>query len=79
MHIIEEFSRGSWTRFLLTGYFFKFSLQTLLQGSPGYAAKGGIFRDRSGEILGCFASYFGILYSLHAELTTVMIAIEVAY
>lgn len=37
------------------------------------------FRDRSGAVLGCFASYFDISYYLNVELLDAMIAIKVAY
>lgn len=47
-------------------------------GSPGPAAGGGIFRDCSSTVMGCFASYFGIASSLRAELIAAMIVIETA-
>lgn len=30
------------------------------KGAPGHAASGGIFQDRSGAVLGCFADYYGV-------------------
>ncbi|PNX84033.1 ribonuclease H, partial [Trifolium pratense] len=37
------------------------------RGSPGHASAGGIFRDSSGGIKGCFSLYLGIQSSLFAE------------
>lgn len=49
------------------------------KGSPGHATGGGIFRDRSGAVLGCFAAYYGISWSLYAELLAAMTSIEIAH
>ncbi|CAJ2674874.1 unnamed protein product [Trifolium pratense] len=49
------------------------------RGSPGYASAGGIFRDSSGGIKGCFSLYLGIQSSLFAEAIAAMHAIEIAH
>lgn len=49
------------------------------KGSPSQARGGGIFSDKSVAVLGCFALYFGISNSLHAELLAAMYAIELAF
>lgn len=49
------------------------------RGSPSLATGGGIFRDSSGAILGCFSAFFGNSFSLQAELTAVMMAIEFTF
>lgn len=46
------------------------------RGAPGWSSCGGIFRDYHASILGCFAANLGISFSLHAELTGAMMAIE---
>lgn len=43
------------------------------------AACGGIFHDRNGSALGYFDFNLGISFSLHAELTAAMLAIELAF
>lgn len=48
------------------------------RGTPGHAGGGGIFRDRSGAILGCFAAYYGITCALEAEISAAMFAITEA-
>lgn len=48
------------------------------KGSPGWAACGGIFWDYRASFVGCSAVNLGISYSLHAELTGVMWAIDIA-
>lgn len=49
------------------------------KGSPGPASCGGIFRDRSGATLGCFAVNLGNNHSPHAEILGAIYAIEIAY
>lgn len=49
------------------------------KGFPGNAGGGGIFRDKSAVVLGCFATYYGIAHSIHAELLAVFHAIELAH
>lgn len=49
------------------------------RGLPRHAASGGIFRDTSAAILGCFDSYIGITNSFVAELEGAMLAIEIAH
>ncbi|CAL0322191.1 unnamed protein product [Lupinus luteus] len=48
------------------------------KGAPGHAGGGAIFRDCRGDMLGCFATYYGIQSSLHAELLTAIIAVQTA-
>lgn len=48
------------------------------KGSTGLSSYGGIFRDKSVAVLGCFAVNLGISYALHAELIDAMFAIELA-
>lgn len=46
----------------------------MTKGSPGHAGGGGIFRDKSVVVLGCFATYYGITHSIHAELHAIELA-----
>ncbi|CAL0327859.1 unnamed protein product [Lupinus luteus] len=48
------------------------------KGAPGHAGGGAIFRDNKGHLLGCFATYYGIQSSLHVELLTAIIAVQIA-
>lgn len=48
------------------------------KGFWGSASCGGIFRDKSAAMLGCFSANLGISNALQAELTSAMIAIELA-
>lgn len=50
-----------------------------VRGSPGITACGGIFRDGLGSVLGCFSYNIGISQPLYAEITSMMIAFEMAY
>ena len=47
-------------------------------GSPGQAACAGIFRNRNGESIGCFAVNLGITNAFYAELMGVIFAVECA-
>lgn len=49
------------------------------KGCPGHAGAGGIFRNSLGDSFGCFSSDVGITSAFHAELSAVMIAIELAF
>lgn len=40
----------------------KENTDNVARGSPGHAAAGGIFRDRSGSVVGCFSQYLGISF-----------------
>lgn len=46
------------------------------RGNLGLATCGGIFRDSSGVIMGCFSDFLGTLTSFQAELVAIMLAIE---
>jgi hypothetical protein len=47
-------------------------------GAPGPSACVGIFRNKNGHCLGCFAVSTGISNSLHAEIMGVILAVECA-
>lgn len=49
------------------------------RGAPGYAAAGGIFRDFTGSVKGCFSSFLGNFPALHAEFIVAMMAIEISF
>lgn len=49
------------------------------RGSPGWSACGGIFRDQTAGIIGCFSANLGINFSLYAEYIGAMWAIELAH
>lgn len=48
-------------------------------GTSGVAACGGIFRDKSAAIVGCFSLNIGVSFALNAELMGAIVAIETAY
>lgn len=48
------------------------------RGSPGRAACGGIFRDNSSAILGCFSYHIGISEAFSAEIMGAILSIELA-
>lgn len=58
---------------------FKCNTDGSTRGSTGHAASGGLFHGYRVSILGCFSSYIGISYALHAELIATMIIIELAF
>lgn len=60
-------------------YWIKCNMDGAAKGSPGLASCGGIFRDRSGATLCCFAVNLGINHSLQAEIFGAIYAIEIAY
>lgn len=47
--------------------------------NPGLSTYGGIFRDSSGAILGCFSDFIGVSTSFNVELVGPMKAIELVY
>lgn len=49
------------------------------RGSLGVAAFGGIFRDFTGNSLGCFAGSIGLASSLDAELRAVIHVVPLAW
>lgn len=49
------------------------------RGAPGYAAAGGIFRDSTCSVKGCYASFLGNLPALHAEFIAAIMTIEIAF
>lgn len=57
----------------------KCNIDGAAKGLPGPAACGGIFRDHSAAVMGCFAANLGIANALHAELMAAIMAIELAY
>lgn len=60
-------------------YWIKCNTDGAVKGSPGLAACGGIFKDRSAAILGCFAHNLCVSFALHAELYGAILAIEIAF
>jgi len=46
--------------------------------TPLNASVGGIFRDREGVCIGCFAQNLGNVNAYHAELVAAMLALEIA-
>lgn len=58
---------------------FKCNSDGASRGNPGLSAYGGIFRDSSGAILGCFYDFIGISTSFTAELVGAMKSIELAH
>lgn len=57
----------------------KCNIDGTTKGSLGYTIGDGLFMDHIGAFMGCFTSYFGITFALHAEFSATMIAIETAY
>jgi len=47
-------------------------------GSPGQSSCGGLFRDSSGDCIGCFAENLGVQTDFYAELMGAINAIEIA-
>ncbi|MCI33337.1 ribonuclease H protein, partial [Trifolium medium] len=47
--------------------------------APGQASYGGIFRNSTGDCIGCFADKLGIENAFFAELVAAMKAIEIAF
>lgn len=47
-------------------------------GSPGQSSCGGLFRDSSGDCIGCFAENLGVQTDFYAELMAAINAIEIA-
>lgn len=68
---------------MLTGFLLPVAGSTLiLIGRPKVPLAtpvGGIFKDRSGAVLGCFAEYYGITDSFQAEISAAMSAINMAH
>lgn len=58
---------------------YKCNIDGSAKGCPGIVACGGIFRDGTGSILGCFALNIGISFSLHAKFLAAIKAIELAF
>lgn len=59
-------------------YFIKCNTDGAAKGCPGPAACGGIFRDSSAAVIGCFSTNLGIANAFYAELMGAMLAIEFA-
>lgn len=57
----------------------KANMDGAARGTLGHAGGGGIFRDRSGAVLGCFAAYYGITCALEAKIFAAMFAITIAH
>ncbi|GAU30382.1 hypothetical protein TSUD_57940 [Trifolium subterraneum] len=60
-------------------HWFKCNTDGAALGAPGQAACGGIFRDSTGDYIGCFADKLGIENAFIAELVAAMKAIEIAF
>lgn len=50
-----------------------------MEGNPGLAASGGIFRDYMSAALGCFAVNIGNYFAIHAELIGATMGIELTF
>ncbi|CAL0312718.1 unnamed protein product [Lupinus luteus] len=70
IEVIWSFPSPSWI---------KINTSMATHGSPGHAGGGGIFRDNSRLMLGCFAAYFGLQDSIFVELLAALMAIEIAH
>lgn len=51
----------------------------LARGNPSVADAGGIFRDSSGAVKGCFLAHLGVSTALHAEFVATIMAVEIAH
>ena len=56
----------------------KFNTDGASLGNPGQAACVGIFRNRNGEGIGCFAVNLGLANAFYAELMGIILAVECA-
>ncbi|XP_019465400.1 PREDICTED: uncharacterized protein LOC109363602 [Lupinus angustifolius] len=57
----------------------KINSDEVAHSSHGHASGGAIFRNNSGDMLDCFASYFDIPDSLYAKMLAAIMTIEISH
>ena len=55
---------------------YKLNSDGCTKGNPDLSGRGGLLRDGQGNFIFGYSSFFGILTSLHEELTTVLFGVR---